>query len=169
MGLTRPQAIIRRMDAAAHGLRGAMANLARMLAIVDYEREEDERVFRLQPRPGAALRQPPRGGQRRPRGSGRAGGADRRRPAGDPGRNAHGREVANARGRNATTATIIAFKSFGGEPTATFPNRTCAGRVPCFSARDGHFDAPVADIDRWPNAEPTRQLLTELADNFWPD
>ena len=45
MGLTRPQAISRRMDAAAHGLRGAMANLARMLAIVDYEHEEDKRVF----------------------------------------------------------------------------------------------------------------------------
>ncbi len=65
-------------------------------------------------------------------------------------------------------ATIIAFRSFHGEPTATFPNRACAGRVPCFSTRDGHFDAPVADVDRWPNAEPTRQLLTELADNFWP-
>ena len=65
-------------------------------------------------------------------------------------------------------ATIIAFKSFAGEPTATFPNRACAGRVPCFSTRDGHFDAPVADADQWPNAEPTRQLLTELADNFWP-
>jgi len=66
-------------------------------------------------------------------------------------------------------ATIIAFKSFGGEPTATFPNRACAGRVPCFSTRDRHFDAPAADIDRWPNTEPTRQLLTELANDFWPD
>ena len=45
MGLTRPQAIIRRMDAAGHVLRGAMRNLARMLAIVDYEHEEDMRMF----------------------------------------------------------------------------------------------------------------------------
>ncbi len=45
MELTRPQAIRRRMDAAAHGLRGAMASLARMLAIVDFEHEEDKRVF----------------------------------------------------------------------------------------------------------------------------
>lgn len=45
MKLTRPQAIIRRMDAAAHGLRGAMESLARTLAIVDYEHEEDMRVF----------------------------------------------------------------------------------------------------------------------------
>ena len=45
VGLTRPQAIIRRMDAAAHGLRGAIRNVARMLAIIDYEHEEDQRLF----------------------------------------------------------------------------------------------------------------------------
>ncbi len=45
VGLTRPQAISRRMEAAAHRLRGAMANLARMLAIVDFEHAEDKRVF----------------------------------------------------------------------------------------------------------------------------
>ncbi len=166
MRLTRPQAIIRRMDAAGHGLRGAMRNLARMLAIVDYEREEDMRVFGYSRDPAPRyvnLREAARGaleeagapvattGDDRPETSTGTPLADRWPAAGTP------------------AATIIAFKSFGGEPTATFPNRACAGRVPCFSTRDGHFDAPVADIDRWPNTEPTRQLLTELANNFWPD
>ena len=64
MGLTRPQAICRRMDAAAHGLRGAMRNLARMLAIVDFEHEEDMRVFGYSRNPAPAyvnLREAARG------------------------------------------------------------------------------------------------------------
>ena len=166
MGLTRPQAIIRRMDTAAHGLRGAMRNLARMLAIVDFEHEEDMRVFGYSRNLAPAyvnLREAARGAVEEagapaaPTGDGRP-----KAPAAPP--------LAARWPTPATvTATIIAFKSFGGEPTATFPNRASAGRAPCFSTRDGHFDAPVADIDRWPNAEPTRQLLTELANNFWPD
>ena len=166
MGLTRPQAIIRRMDAAGHGLRGATRNLARMLAIVDYEREEDMRVFGYSRDPAPRyvnLREAARGALEEAGAPATPTGDDRPvAPAAPP--------LAARWPTPATvTATIIAFKSFGGEPTATFPNRACAGRVPCFSTRDGHFDAPVADIDRWPNAEPTRQLLTELADNFWPD
>ena len=168
MGLTRPQAIIRRMDAAGHGLRGAMKNLARMLAIVDYEREEDMRVFGYSRDPAPRyvnLREAARGALEEAGAPVAPTGDDRpETPAETP---LAARWPTPAGGT--ATATIIAFRSFGGEPTATFPNRTCAGRVPCFSTRDGHFDAPVADIDRWPNAEPTRQLLTELADNFWPD
>ena len=168
MGLTRPQAIIRRMDAAGHGLRGAMRNLARMLAIVDYEREEDMRVFGYSRDPAPRyvnLREAARGALEEAGAPVAPTGDDRPvAPAAPP---LAARWPTPAGGT--ATATIIAFRSFGGEPTATFPNRACAGRVPCFSTRDGHFDAPVADIDRWPNADPTRQLLTELADNFWPD
>ena len=164
MGLTKPQAISRRMDAAAHGLRGAMANLARMLAIVDYEHEEDKRVFGYSRNPAphyVNLREAARGAVEE---AGAAASGDRpETPAGTP---MATRWPAPEAGT--ASATIIAFKSFGGEPTATLPNRFCAGRVPCFSTRDGHFAAPAADIERWPNAEPTRQLLTELADN-WPD
>ena len=166
MGLTRPQAICRRMDAAAHGLRGGMRNLARMLAIVDSEHEEDKRVFGWSRNPGphyVNLREAARGAVEEAGAPAETTGDDRPETrAGTP-------LVARWPTPATVTATIIAFKSFGGEPTATFPNRACAGRVPCFSGRDGHFDAPLADIDRWPNAEPTRQLLTELADNFWPD
>ncbi len=166
MGLTRPQAIIRRMDAAGHGLRGAMMSLARMLAIVDYEHDEDMRVFGYSRDPPPAcvnLREAARGAVEE------AGAPTP--PAGNNRPNSRSGTPLAARWPTpaTVTATIIAFKSFGGEPTATFPNRACAGRVPCFSSRDGHFDARVTDIDRWPNADPTRHLLTELADNFWPD
>ena len=74
----------------------------------------------------------------------------------------------NTGGTPTPAATCIVFKSCNGEPTAIFPNGRTAGRVPCFSCRDGHCDAPASEIDQWPNTEPTRQLLTELADNFWP-
>ena len=168
MGLTRPQAISRRMDAAAQGLRGAMANLARMLAVVDYEHEEDKRVFgcsRNPPPHYVNLREAARGAVEEAGAPVAATGGDRpEAPAGTP---LAARWPTPEAGT--ASATIIAFKSFGGEPTATFPNRACAGRVPCFSTRDGHFAARAADVDRWPNAEPTRQLLTELADYFWPD
>ena len=168
MGLTRPQAITRRMDAAAHGLRGAMANLARMLAIVDFEHGEDVRVFGYSRNPAphyVNLREAARGAVEEAGAPPVPTDDDQpETPAGTP---------LAARwpppGAETAPATIIAFKSFSGEPTATFPNRACAGRVPCFSTRDGHFDAPVADVDQWPNAEPTRQLLTELANEFWPD
>ena len=168
MGLTRPQAISRRMDAAAHGLRGAMANLARMLAIVDFEHEEDKRVFGYSRNPAphyVNLREAARGAVEDAGAPVATTGDDRpETPAGTPLAARWPRPAAGT-----APATIIAFKSFRGEPTATFPNRACAGRVPCFSTRDGHFDAPAADIERWPNAEPARQLLTELANNFWPD
>ncbi len=168
MGLTRPEAIIRRMDTAAHGPRGAMANLARMLAIVEFEHDEDMRVFGYSRNPAphyVDLREAARRAVEEA-GAPAAPTSDDRpeAPAGTP----LAARWPTAEDETAP-ATIIAFKSFAGEPTATFPNRACAGRVPCFSTRDGHFDAPVADADQWPNAEPTRQLLTELADNFWPD
>ena len=166
MGMTRPQAIIRRMDAAAHGLQGAMRSLARMLAIVDYEHEEDMRVFGYSRDPVPAyvnLREAARGAVEEA--GAPAPPADNNRPKSPAGTPLAARWPTPA----TVTATIIAFKGFGGEPTATFPNRASAGRVPCFSSRDGHFDARVTDIDRWPNADPTRHLLTELADNFWPD
>ncbi len=168
MGLTRPQAIIRRMDAAAHGLEGGMRNLARMLAIVDFEHEEDRRVFGYSRDPAPSyvnLREAARGAVDE------AGAPVAPTDENPPKTPAETPLAARWRAPEAgtATATIIAFKSFGREPAATFPNRACAGRVPCFSTRDGHFDAPAADVDRWPNAEPTRQLLTELADNFWPD
>ncbi len=168
MGLTRPQAIRRRMDAAAQGLRGAMASLARMLAIVDFEHEEDMRVFgysRNPPPHYVNLREAARGAVAEAGAPVARTGEDQPKPpAGTP-------LAARWPTPEAETApaVVIAFKSFGGEPTATFPNRACAGRVPCFSGRDGHFDAAVADVARWPNAEPTRQLLTELANDFWPD
>ena len=61
MELTRPEAVMRRMDAAGFGLRGAMANLARMLAIVDFEA-----TGREHPRPRASspprYRRPPQDG-----------------------------------------------------------------------------------------------------------
>ena len=168
MGLTRPQAIIRRIDAAGNGLEGGMRNLARMLAIVDFEHEEDRRVFgysRDPAPPYVNLREAARGAVEEAGAPVAPTGDDR--PETPPETPLAARWPTSAAGT--ATATIIAFKSFGGEPTATFPNRACAGRVPCFSTRDGHFAAPAADIDRWPNAEPTRQLLTELANNFWPD
>ena len=166
MRLTRPQAIIRRMDAAAHGLRGAMRSLARMLAIVDYEHEEDMRVFGHSRDPVPAyvnLREAARGAVEEAGAPAAPTGDDR------PETTAETPLAARWPTPATVTATIIAFRSFGGEPTTTFLNRACAGRVPCFSTRDGHFDAPASDIDRWPNAEPTHQLLNELARNFWPD
>ena len=42
---TRPNAVRRRMDTASRGLKGTMRNLARMLANVDFEEDEDKRVF----------------------------------------------------------------------------------------------------------------------------
>ncbi len=138
------------MDAAGYGLGGPMANLARMLAIVDFEHEEDKRV-RLQPQPGAAhvnLREATKRAVEEAGAPAAPTDDDQpETPAGTP---------LAARWPTAETetapATTIAFKSFNGEPTATFPNRTCAGRVACFSTRDGHCHAPVADVDRWPNA-----------------
>ena len=100
MELTRPQAISRRMDAAAHGLAGAMANLARMLAIVDFEHEEDKRVFGYSRNPAphyVNLREAARGAVEEAGAPVATTGDDRPE---DPGRNALGREVANARGRN---------------------------------------------------------------------
>ena len=169
MRLTRPQAISRRMDAAAHGLQGAIANLARMLAIVEFEHDEDIRVFGCSRSPAphyVNLREAAR------RAVDEAGAPAA--PEADGGQETPTGETLLAERWPApttgtATATIIVFRTFSGEPTATFANRCCAGRVPCFSTRDGHFDAPLADVERWPNAEPTRQLLTELADNFWPD
>ena len=137
-----------------------------MLAIVDYEHEEDMRVFGYSRDPVPAyvnLREAARGAVEEAGAPAAPTGDDR------PETTAETPLAARWPTPATVTATIIAFRSFGGEPTATFPNRACAGRVPCFSTRDGHFDAPASDIDRWPNAEPTRQLLTELADNFWPD
>ena len=168
MGLTRPERIIRRIDAAGHELRGSIRTLARMLAIVDYEHEEDRRVF------GCSRSPPPHYVNLREaaRHTVEKAGAPAA-PTGDKGpQNSTGNPSADGGptpARETPTATIIAFRSFGSEPTATFPNRACTGRVRCFSVRDGHFDAPSAEIDRWPNAEPTRRLLTELARNFWAD
>ncbi len=168
MGLTRPQAIRRRMDAAGHGLSGAMANLARMLAIVDFEHDEDKRVFGYSRNPAphyVNLREAARGAVEE------AGAPVAPTDDDQPEPLAETPLAARWPRPEAETAlaVVIAFKSFGGEPTATFPNRACAGRGPCFSGRDGHFDAPVNDVAQWPNAEPTRQLLNELANEFWPD
>ena len=152
MGLTRPEAITQRMDEASVGLEGAIRSLARMLAIVDYEHEEDKRVFGCSRNPArhyVELREAAR------QAVAEAGGPPVE-PRGDV-------------RTNIPTATSIVFRSFNGEPAAIFPHGASAGRIPCFSCRDGHFGARAADIDEWPNAEPTRQLLTELADNFWPD
>ena len=168
MGLTRPQAITRRMDAAARRLKGAIATLARMLAIVDFEHDEDVRVFGCSRSPAphyANLREAAR------RAVDEAGAPAA--PNADDRPEASAETPLAARWPTPTTgtaeATIIVFRTFSGEPTAIFPNCACAGRVPCFSSRDGHFDAPMADVEQWPNAEPTRYLLGELADNFWPD
>ena len=63
----------------------------------------------------------------------------------------------------------IGFRSFSGEPTAIFYGSLCAGRIACFSCRDGHFSANIQNIREWPPAEPKGSLLRELAENFWPD
>ena len=50
---TRPTAIRRHMDEASRGLTGTTRNLARMLAIVDCEEDEDKRVFGFSRAPAA--------------------------------------------------------------------------------------------------------------------
>ena len=151
MGLTRPEAITERMDAASAGLEGGIRSLARMLAIVDYEHDEDKRVFGCSRNPAPHY-------------------VELRKAARNAVAEAGGPTAASGNGRTQRPGgTSIVFRSFNGEPTAIFANSRSAGRIPCFSCRDGHFDARATDIDQWPNAEPTRQLLTELADNVWPD
>lgn len=138
------------MDTASIGLDGAIRELARMLAIVDYEHEEDKRVFGCSREPAEAYI-----GLR------------------EAARQAVSEACAGAEARwgcrkDTPSATRIVFKSFEQEPTAVFPNGRSMGRIPCFSCRDGHFDAAAGDIEDWPGTEPTHQLLTELGDNFWP-
>ena len=115
-----------------------------MLAIVDFEHEEDKRVFGYSRNPAphyVNLRE----ATRRAVEEAGAPAAPTDEDHGSPARNAPGREVADGRDRTAL-ATTIAFRSFSGEPTATLPNRACAGRVPCFSTRDGH------STPRWPTS-----------------
>ena len=51
--MTRPDAVQLRMDAASRGLEGTTRNLARMLAVVDFEKDEDERVLGFSRAPAA--------------------------------------------------------------------------------------------------------------------
>ena len=165
--MTRPEAIARRMHAAARGLQGPIANLARMLAIVDFEHDEDVRVFGCSRSPAPHYANLREAARLAVEDAGAPPTLDENRPQTSAETPLAARWPAPTTGSD--TATIIVFRTFSGEPTATFPNRTCAGRVPCFSSRDGHFDAPLRDVEQWPNAEPTRHLLTELANNFWPE
>ena len=120
-----------------------MRSLGRMLAAVDYEHDEDRRVF----------------------------GCTRAAPA-------HYENLCEAAHNVVDTyrreqeqkppesgGTTIAFRKFAGECTAVFVNSASAGRLSCFSPRDGSFTAAGDDVAQWPEAEPTSRLLTELADN----
>lgn len=150
MERTRPEAIEERMDAASIGLEGGIRSLARMLARVDYEHDEDKRVFGCSRAPAEAyvrLR-------------------EAARQAVDEA--SAGADTSWACRKDTPSATRIVFKSFEREPTAVFPNGRTMGRIPCFSCRDGHFDAAAGDIEQWPGTEPTQKLLTELGENFWP-
>ena len=147
---TRPEAVTERMDAASVGLDGSIRQLARMLAIVDYERDEDLRVFGFSRKPEAHY-------------------AELREAARQAVAEAGGRtQLINTEG-GSTAATCIVFKNFNDAPTAIFVSGRSAGRILCFSCRDGHFSVAADEIDKWPNTEPTGQLLMELAENFWPE
>ena len=168
MGLTRPQAIIRRMDAAGHGLHGAIRSLARMLAIVDYEHEEDMRVFGYGRDPVPAyvnLREAARGAVEE---AGGGGGAHRQRPAEGPGRAAPGREMANACGRNRHDHRVQELRR---RTDGDLPEPGLRRPRPLLLDPGRTLRRPGAtDIDRWPNAEPDppapdragRQLLARL-------
>ena len=142
-----------------------MGHLARMLAMVDHEHEEDKRAVGCSPGPSSQyvnLREAARAAV--DEAVGRAATQESQPPA----------EADTAGGKpeerqTSTTNTTMTFRNFRGEPTATFPSAIRAGRMPCFSRRDGHFDAPRSEVEGWPYADPNRKLLTELSDNFWPD
>ena len=135
------------MDQAARGLGdGAMATLARMLAAVEYEHDEDVRVF------GFSRQAPPH--------------YQALRDAAHTTIECYRRERAQSREPGDTGNWSIAFREFKGECTAVFINTACAGRLCCFSRRDGHFSARRNDVAQWPETEPTKTLLADLADNF---
>ncbi len=136
-----------RMDESARGLGdGPMASLARMLAAVEYEHDEDRRVF------GFSTAAPPH--------------YQRLREAAHNVVDCYRREHEHTQARPETASTTIAFREFSGECTVVFINSESAGRVSCFSARDGSFTATRDLVAQWPQAEPTRRLLAELADNL---
>ena len=123
-----------------------MRSLARMLAVVDYEHDEDRRVF------GFSKAAPAHYGNLR-----------------EAARNAvdtYRREREQEQGRPETAGTTMTFREFAGECTAVFVTSASAGRLRCFSARDGSFTAARDDVAQWRLAEPTRRLLAELADDL---
>ena len=125
-----------------------MRSLARMLAVVDYEHDEDRRVFgfsKAAPAHYANLREAARNV------------VDTCRRE---------REQEQERGRPETAGTTMTFRECAGECTAVFVNSASAGRLCCFSARDGSFTAARDEVAQWPLAEPTRRLLAELADDL---
>ena len=73
-------------------------------------------------------------------------------------------------GRSRLTAAggSIGFRKFSGETTAVFHGTESAGRVACYSRRDGHFSAKLQEAREWPAAAPTGELLQEITENFWP-
>ena len=142
---TRPDAISKQMDAACAGLGdGPMRSLARMLAAVDYEHDEDRRVF------GLRKAAPPHYENL----------IEAARNAVD----AYRREREDKRPEIGGSG--IAFRTFASECTAVFVRSANAGRLSCFSVRDGSFTAARDDVAQWPETEPTSRLLSNLADNL---
>ncbi|MDE0456084.1 MAG: hypothetical protein OXI15_02215 [Chromatiales bacterium] len=146
--LTRPEALRRHMDRAAAGITDESSRqLARALAVIEYEDAEDKRVFGFVTRPP---QQPYLNLRRTAEAI-----VDRsKQPSGHR--------------SGPSGGTTIAFRRLKGEVTAVFEGTASAGRISCFSCRDGHFAAGIQDAEAWPPDEPTGQLLLELADNFWP-
>ena len=145
---TRTEAVTERMDTASQGLgEGPMRWLGRMLAIVDHEHEEDHRVFvgvQETPRHYTNLR-------------------EAARTVVDTYRREREEEIKPL----STGSNTMAFRMYEGECTAVFVNTGQAGRLCCYSDRDGSFSAKREDVATWPETEPTRRLLVDMADIFW--
>ena len=66
----------------------------------------------------------------------------------------------------ATRGSLV-VRLFKNEPTAILAGTNVAGRIACYSCRDGHFSVPISDAQAWCAGEPTRALLTDLAENLY--